>query len=56
MSKGDEIEEQTKERMIPLIVALADQKFSGSGLDRDEVLLNIRLGIEAALDKLCPSG
>lgn len=56
MHKGDEIEEQIKERVAPLIVAWADQLVSESGLERQDVLLDIRLGVRAALDELCPSG
>jgi hypothetical protein len=57
MNQREEIADQIKKRMVPMIAAWADEIVSEHGLDRSEVLLNIRNGIDLALDYLaCPTG
>jgi hypothetical protein len=56
MREGDVTEGQVMERMEALIKQWADQRGSETGLERQEVLLDIRYGVEATLDKMCPAG
>jgi hypothetical protein len=56
LEKGDEIELRVKERMRVLIHRWADQLTRETGIDRQEVLLDIGLGINDAVDELCPIG
>jgi len=56
IQKVNEIEEQTKARMMRLIQEWTDQLVQESGLDREEVLFDIGIGIKDAVDELCPAG
>jgi hypothetical protein len=57
MNQREEIADLIKKRMVPMIAAWAGEMGGESGLDRSEVLLNIRNGIDLALDYLaCPTG
>jgi hypothetical protein len=54
MREGDVTEAQVMERMEPLIKQLADQRVSETGLDRQEVLVDIHYGVKTAINQLCP--
>lgn len=56
MNTRDDISEQIKERMLPQIATWTDEMVRESGLERSEVLMDIRNRIELALDYLaCPT-
>lgn len=56
LQKGHETEQQIKERMMPLIKAWAEQTVRETGLELQEVLLDIGDGVKQAVKELCPAG
>lgn len=56
LQKGDETEQQIKERLMPLIQAWADEMVRETGLELEEVLLDIGNGVRQARKAVCPDG
>jgi hypothetical protein len=56
LREGEETERIVRNRLRMLIQSWASERVGDTGLPREEVLLDIRLGAQAALDDLCPRG
>jgi hypothetical protein len=56
LQKGDEIELLTRQRMKVLIPRWCDQLVRETGIDREEVLLDIGLAVRDVVDEMCPKG